>query len=143
MVRVLRSVRAKPLDFLNGNFFRMTHANADGSAIQMMNMSNSKKRKAGPGGAKTADAKAAKADAGDYSSSDATWLNQAETFARREPTKAVVSAVGAGFLLNLLPTRAILGAVAAVVFAVARPALLFLGMLKFWEICPCKKEPKV
>ena len=72
-----------------------------------------------------------------------TWLDEAEAFARREPGKAVVSAVGAGFLLHLLPVRAILGALAAVVFAMARPVLLFLGLLKLSEICPCKKEPKV
>ena len=71
-----------------------------------------------------------------------TWLGDSEAFARREPAKAVVTAVGAGFLLHLLPVRAILGALTAVAFALARPALLFLGMLKLSEICPCKKEPK-
>ena len=122
----------------------MTHADGARGAIPQMNMSNSKKRKAEPADAKTANAKAAKANATDPCSATAsTWLVQAEAFARREPTKAVVSAVGAGFLLNLLPIRAILGAPAAVALAVARPALLFLGMLKLWEICPGKKEPKV
>jgi hypothetical protein len=71
-----------------------------------------------------------------------TWLSEAEAFARREPGKAVVSAVGAGFLLHLLPIRAICGTLTAVAFVLARPALLFLGMLKLTEICPCKKEPK-
>ena len=71
-----------------------------------------------------------------------TLLGEAEAFARREPAKAVATAVGAGFLLHLLPVRAIVGALTAVVFALARPVLLFLGMLKLSEICPCKKEPK-
>jgi len=71
-----------------------------------------------------------------------TWLDEAEAFARRDPAKAVASAVGAGFLLHLLPVRAILGALAAVAFALARPVLLFLGLLKLSEICPCKKKPK-
>lgn len=72
-----------------------------------------------------------------------TWLGEAEAFARREPTKAVASAFGAGFLLHLLPVGAILRALAAVAFALARPVLLFLGLQKAWDICPCKKEPKV
>ena len=71
------------------------------------------------------------------------WVAQAEEFARKEPGKAVASAVGAGFLLNVLPVRAILGALGTVAFVLVRPALLFLGLLKAWEICPCKKEPKI
>ena len=71
-----------------------------------------------------------------------TLLNEAEAFARREPAKAVASAFGIGFLLHLLPIRAILAALAAVAFALVRPALLFLGLLKLSEICPCKTEPK-
>lgn len=71
------------------------------------------------------------------------WVKDAESFARREPTKAIASAVGAGFLVNLLPVRAILGALIAVAFVLARPFLLFLGLLKAWEMCPLKKEPKV
>lgn len=69
-----------------------------------------------------------------------TWLGEAEAFARREPTKAVASAFGAGFLLHLLPVGAILRALAAVAFALARPALLFLGLQRAWDICPCKKR---
>lgn len=72
-----------------------------------------------------------------------TWLSEAEAFARREPAKAVASAVGAGFLLHLLPIGAILRALAAVAFALARPILIFLGLQRVWDICPCKKEPKV
>lgn len=102
-----------------------------------MNMSTSKKRKTDHTDVETdADGRV-----GDTSAeAPSSWLGQAEAFARREPVKAVASAVGAGFLLNLLPVRAILGALLAVAFAVARPALLFLGLLKAWEICPCKKE---
>lgn len=59
--------------------------------------------------------------------------HRAEDFARREPAKAVVSAVGAGFLLNLLPLGAIAGAAVGVAFSLVRPALLFLGILKACE----------
>ena len=101
-----------------------------------MNMSNSKKRKAEP-----ADANATVA--APCAVTCCTWLDEAEAFARREPAKAVVSAVGAGFLLHLLPIGAILRALAAVAFALARPVLIFLGLQKAWDICPCKKEPKI
>ena len=67
-----------------------------------------------------------------------TWLGQAEAFARREPAKAVASAFGAGLVLHLLPLRA----VTAVALALARPALISLGLLKLWELCPCEKETK-
>jgi len=72
-----------------------------------------------------------------------TWLNQPDAFARREPAKAVVSAFSIGFLLNLLPIGAILGMLVDVAFALARPILLIFGLLKVWELCPCKKQPKV
>ena len=48
--------------------------------------------------------------------------------------KAVVSAFGAGFLLNLLPIGAIVGAVTGIAFAMARPVLLFLGLLKACDL---------
>lgn len=62
------------------------------------------------------------------------WLRKSDDFARREPTKAAVSAFGAGFLLNLLPIGAIVGALVAVVFAMARPVLLFLGVMKACDL---------
>ena len=66
------------------------------------------------------------------------WLRKCDDFARREPTKAAVSAFGAGFLLNLLPIGALVGALVAVVFAMARPVLLFLGVMKVCDLCRCK-----
>ncbi len=69
---------------------------------------------------------------------DASWLRYADAYARHEPTKAIVAAAGAGFLINLLPIGAIVGALAAVAFALARPALLFLGLLKAYEFLRAK-----
>ncbi len=69
---------------------------------------------------------------------DASWLGITDDYARREPTKAIVAAAGAGFLINLLPIGAIVGALAAVAFALARPALLFLGLLKAYEFLRTK-----
>ena len=68
----------------------------------------------------------------------ASWLKKADDYARHEPTKAVVSAAGAGFLINLLPIGAIVGALASVAFAMARPALLFLGLMKAYELLRTK-----
>ncbi len=62
-----------------------------------------------------------------------SWLNKADDFARHEPTKAVLSAASAGFILKLLPIGAIVGLLATVAFALARPVLLFLGLLKAVE----------
>jgi hypothetical protein len=62
----------------------------------------------------------------------------ADDFARREPTKAVISAFGAGVLLNMLPLGAIVSALVAVAFSLVRPALLFLGLLKACELCGIK-----
>lgn len=59
----------------------------------------------------------------------------ADDFARREPTKAVISAFGAGFLLNLLPLGAIVAAIVGIALALVRPALLFLGLFKACELC--------
>jgi hypothetical protein len=62
------------------------------------------------------------------------WLDQADEYARQEPMKALVSAFGAGFLINLLPIGAIVGALTGVAFAMARPVLLFLGLIKACDL---------
>lgn len=62
-------------------------------------------------------------------------MERSEDFARREPAKAVVSAFGAGFLLNMLPLGAIAAALVGIAFSLVRPALLFLGLLKAVEYC--------
>ncbi len=66
------------------------------------------------------------------------WLNKADDFARDEPTKAMVSAFGAGFLINLLPIGALIGGLVALAFSLARPALLFFGLLKAVEFVNTK-----
>ena len=100
-----------------------------------MHMSDSE-----PPTAQPADSKAsvAGAVAGQCRLTTRTCLGEAEAFARREPAKAVATAFGAGLLLHLLPLRA----VTAVAIALARPALIILGLLKAWELCPCEFKPK-
>ena len=62
-------------------------------------------------------------------------LQRADEFARHDPTKAVVSAFGAGLLLHLLPIGAIVGGLAVLALTLARPVLLFLGVMKACELC--------
>lgn len=68
------------------------------------------------------------------------WPQMADDFARREPAKAVVSAFGAGILLNLLPFGAIAAALVGIAFSLVRPALLFLGLLKACEFYRTQTE---
>lgn|GEM_PF-714137 len=49
-------------------------------------------------------------------------------------------AFGIGLLINLLPTRVIIGTVTAIGVTLLRPTLLILGMTKALEIC-CNKNP--
>ncbi len=65
----------------------------------------------------------------------ANVTRQIETYARRKPGKTLLSAFGAGFLLNLLPLGAIVAALAAIAFSLIRPALLLLGLMKGYELC--------
>lgn len=62
-------------------------------------------------------------------------VHEAETLARNEPAKAVAAAVGAGLLLNLVPTRFLVASATAVTLTMLRPALLTLGVLKAFELC--------
>jgi len=66
-------------------------------------------------------------------------LAHSDEFARQEPTKAVVSAFSIGLLLNFLPIGIIVGAVASLVFALARPILLFLGLLRVCDFYQNRK----
>jgi len=61
------------------------------------------------------------------------WCQKTDDYARREPTRAVVSAFGLGVLLNFLPLRLIVSAIIGVFLLLLRPALLFLGLMKLTE----------
>ena len=66
-------------------------------------------------------------------------LKRVEDCVRREPTKAVVVALGTGLVLNLLPSRVLARATASIATRLLPPALLGLGVLKAFEIC-CEKD---
>ena len=52
-----------------------------------------------------------------------------EDYTRKEPTKAVSAAFGAGLILTLLPV----GGIVRLLFIALRPLLLVLGFIKLYE----------
>lgn len=67
-------------------------------------------------------------------------LGDIKEFACREPVKAVAAAFGTGLLINLLPTRAVIGTATVLGATLMRPVLLTLGLTKAMELC-CQKTP--
>lgn len=57
----------------------------------------------------------------------------AEESVRREPGKALLIAVFAGYVLRLLPIGAIIGAILSIAMTLLRPAILLLGAAKVYE----------
>lgn len=58
-----------------------------------------------------------------------------EDYVRNEPAKAVATALSAGLLLKLLPTRALARPLAAAAAALLPPTLVGLGIVKAMELC--------
>lgn len=75
----------------------------------------------------------------DASSSLDRLLGDLRSFVHREPVQSMAMAVGAGFLLNLLPKRVVAGAVAGLGAVVLPPALIALGLAKALELC-CQRQ---
>ena len=61
-------------------------------------------------------------------------VRQTEDFIREKPLGAVLVAVFAGFILNLLPIGILIGSVVRLAFVLLRPVLLLLGAFKIWEL---------
>jgi len=57
-------------------------------------------------------------------------VNRVETYTREEPVKALSAAFGVGILLTLLPIGALVAGITRLLFLVARPLLLILGLVK-------------
>ncbi len=70
-------------------------------------------------------------------------LDDIKSFARREPGQAVAAALGVGLLINLLPTRVLVGTVAVVGAALVRPILISLGVTKAMELCSQKPQTQI
>lgn len=67
-------------------------------------------------------------------------LEHVDDFARHDPAKAVATAFGFGFLLHVLPLGAIVSMLVSVLFTVARPVLLLLGVLKAFDLARAKSS---
>jgi hypothetical protein len=63
----------------------------------------------------------------------ADFQTQTEEYVRENPSQAVLSAVGAGFILRLLPLGAILGMLVRVAISLARPALFIYGAVAVYK----------
>lgn len=66
-------------------------------------------------------------------------LGDLENFAHREPVTTMAAVVGAGLLINLLPTKVVVGTVTIMGALLIRPVLLSLGVTKAMELC-CQKS---
>jgi len=62
-----------------------------------------------------------------------SFARQAEQYAREEPWRALGIAFFAGLILTLFPVGRILGTLVRLVFALVRPLLLILGVVKVYE----------
>jgi hypothetical protein len=58
---------------------------------------------------------------------------QTEQYVRENPVQAVVSAVGAGFVLRLLPLGAIIGLIVRLALSMARPAIFIYGAVAVYK----------
>ena len=59
-----------------------------------------------------------------------------ENYTRKEPTKAVSAAFGAGLILTLLPV----GGIVRLLFIALRPLLLVLGFVKLYEEIESRRQ---
>jgi hypothetical protein len=61
-------------------------------------------------------------------------LEDAAVYTRRNPEKALLSALGTGYALRLLPTTRILGGVVRLSLALIKPAAVVYGVAKLWHM---------
>jgi len=69
-------------------------------------------------------------------------IKKAELFSQEDPARALAAAFGAGVLLNVLPTRFIIGAVAGLAALAVRPTLMTLGVIKAVELYASQTKNK-
>ena len=63
----------------------------------------------------------------------ADFQAQTETYVREKPTQAVLSAIGAGFILRLLPIGALVGLLVRLALFLARPAIFIYGAVALYK----------
>ena len=67
---------------------------------------------------------------------------QTESYVRENPTQAVLSAVGAGFILRLLPVGALVGALVRLALFALRPAIFIYGAVALYKHFQGTAEPQ-
>lgn len=65
-------------------------------------------------------------------------MKRADDLARQDPAKAVSAAFGVGLFIHVLPVSAIASLLVSLLFALARPILLSLGVMKAVELARAK-----
>jgi hypothetical protein len=60
-------------------------------------------------------------------------VQRVETYTKEEPVKAASAAFGLGLLLALLPIGGLVSGVCRLLFLLARPLLMILGVVKIFE----------
>lgn len=69
----------------------------------------------------------------DFKQRLADLQTQTEQYVRDNPAQAVLSAIGAGFVLRLLPLGAIVGLLVRLLLSLARPALFIYGAVSLYK----------
>ncbi len=60
-------------------------------------------------------------------------VDDVTSFARREPGKALLSALAGGYLLRMLPVTRILGVLLGLALVILKPAALIYGVATLWR----------
>lgn len=60
-------------------------------------------------------------------------VHRVETYTKEEPVKAASAAFGLGLLLALLPIGGVVAGICRLLFLLARPLLMILGVVKVFE----------
>jgi hypothetical protein len=61
------------------------------------------------------------------------YVEDIADYARTNPEQAMLSAVGVGYILRMLPTARLIRVVLRLVFALLKPALLIYGISKVYS----------
>ena len=78
---------------------------------------------------------------GEWQKSVSDFGARARDFARKEPAQAAGVAFFAGLVLTVLPVGRLLGGIVRLTFAVIRPVLLVLGVVKLCEEIEKRNNP--
>jgi len=75
----------------------------------------------------------ARADSESVARAARNLVGETREYIRKNPTRALAIAVGAGFVLQSAPVGRLVGGLLRISFALLQPALLIAGGVKIWE----------